>query len=155
LSKTRRQSLQLSAIRDLLEELGYLVAGPTDCLATALEMAEQEQFSAAIVDINIRGTKAYSVLRVLNRRAIPYLVASGQDDWSMPSEFSAHPRLSKPFSERMLEEKLASILGRPRRDIIIRAPNVGHCVRPGARSFKEACAPSELHVVARRSRSLL
>jgi hypothetical protein len=78
-------------------------------------MAEKEQFSAAIVDLNIRGTKAYSGLRVLDRRSIPYLVASGYADWSMPSEFSARPRLTKPFSERILEEKLVSLIGRPRR----------------------------------------
>lgn len=104
-----------TAVSELLDELGYHVVGPTGCMATALEMAEKEQFSAAIVDLNIRGTKAYSVLRVLDRRSIPYLVASGYADWSMPGEFSSRPRLTKPFSERMLEESLVSLLGRPRR----------------------------------------
>ena len=103
-----------AAVGDLLEELGYHVVGPTGCMATALEMAEKEHLSAAIVDLNIRGSKAYSVLRILERREIPYVVASGYADWSMPSEFSGRPRLTKPFSERMLEEKLVSLLGRSR-----------------------------------------
>ena len=103
------------AVSELLDELGYFVVGPTGCMATALELAEREHLSAAIVDLNIRGTKAYSVLRILDRRGIPYIVASGYADWAMPCEFAGRPRLTKPFSERMLEEMVVSLVGRPKR----------------------------------------
>lgn len=90
----------------MLEGLGCVVVGPTGSMATAIELSEQEELDAAIIDINIRGGKAFPLLAILKRRGIPFLIASGYADWSMPDEWADRPRLPKPYKPETLRERL-------------------------------------------------
>ncbi len=94
----------------ILEELGCTVIGPAGTMAVALQMAEAEDFDAAIVDINIRGGKSFAVLKILEGRQIPFLVTSGYADWTMPEDWAERPRLAKPYTPGMLRVKLAELL---------------------------------------------
>jgi response regulator RpfG family c-di-GMP phosphodiesterase len=77
-------------------------------------MAGEEPLDAAVVDINIRGDKAYPVLRILRDRSIPYLLTSGYADWTMPKEWQDQPRVAKPYSPNQLRESLLRLLaGQP------------------------------------------
>ena len=98
------------AIEEMLHELGHTVLGPAGNMATALELAENEEMDAAIVDLNIRGTKAYSLLKILEIQDITFLLASGYADWTMPAEWENRPRLHKPFSTSQLKAKLGELL---------------------------------------------
>ena len=98
------------ATEDMLRAFGHVPLGPVGNMAAALEMAESEEMDAAIVDLNIRGTKTFSLLTILNRRGIPFLIASGYADWKMPDEWLGRVRLQKPFNEAQLRAKLAEIL---------------------------------------------
>jgi DNA-binding NtrC family response regulator len=79
-------------------------------MAPALQLAEAEEFDAAIVDINIRGAKSFAVLKILEARGIPFLLSSGYADWSMPEEWADRPRLAKPYTSDTLRMKLAEML---------------------------------------------
>lgn len=94
----------------MLEDMGCLVRGPAVNLASALQLAEAEELDAAIVDINIRGDKAYGVLRILQRRSIPFILTSGYANWSLPDEWAEAARLAKPYTQIMLRESLAELL---------------------------------------------
>lgn len=94
----------------MLEDLGCVVVGPAGNMATALQLAEEEQFDAALVDVNIRGGKSFPVLKILQRRDIPFLLTSGYADWTMPDEWRERPRLAKPYTPNMLRESLAQLL---------------------------------------------
>ena len=94
----------------MLEEWGCTVVGPTGSMATAIELSEQEELDAAIVDVNIRGGKAFPLLKILERRGIPFLLASGYADWSMPDEWADRPRLPKPYKPEALRDRLTEIL---------------------------------------------
>ena len=96
----------------MLRDMGCVVVGPATSMAFALQMAEEEQIDAAVVDINIRGGKAYPVLRILRTRRIPFLLTSGYADWSMPEEWSEEPRLAKPYTPNMLRESLLTLVAR-------------------------------------------
>jgi CheY-like chemotaxis protein len=98
------------ASTEVLEDLGCMVVGPAANMATALQLAEQEAIDAAIVDINIRGDKAFGVLRILERRGIPFLLTSGYAAWTLPDEWADRPRLAKPYSDNMLRQSLAELL---------------------------------------------
>jgi CheY-like chemotaxis protein len=39
-------------------------------MAAALELVQNEEFDAAIIDMNIRGTKTFSLMKILDRREI-------------------------------------------------------------------------------------
>ena len=99
------------ACDDLLRDMGCVIVGPAANMAAALQLATEEEIDAALVDINIRGGKAFPVLRILNERGIPFLLASGYADWSMPEEWQDRPRLAKPYSPNLLRESLIDLLG--------------------------------------------
>ena len=98
------------AADDMLRDMGCVVVGPATTMAPALEMAGAEQLDAAIVDINIRGGKAYPALRILHGRAIPFLLTSGYADWTLPEEWQDRPRLAKPYTPNQLREALLALL---------------------------------------------
>jgi hypothetical protein len=52
----------------------------------------------------------FPVLRILANRGIPFLLASGYADWSMPEEWRDRPRLAKPYSPNLLRESLLLLL---------------------------------------------
>ena len=99
------------ACEDMLRDMGCTVIGPATNMAAALELATEEQLDGAIVDINIRGGKAFPVLKILAGRDVPFLLASGYADWSMPEEWQERPRLPKPYSPESLRESLIKLLG--------------------------------------------
>src|SRR5687768_3032725 len=84
------------ACDDMLRDMGVEVVGPATNMAAALQLAGEELLDAAVVDINIRGGKAFPVLRILHGRSVPFLLTSGYADWSMPEEWQDQPRLAKP-----------------------------------------------------------
>jgi CheY-like chemotaxis protein len=94
----------------MLADLGCAVVGPIGNMAYALEAAAGEPLDAAVIDLNIRGGKVYPVAQRLAARGIPFLVVSGYGDWTMPAEWRARPRLTKPFTPEALEEKLRGML---------------------------------------------
>ncbi len=98
------------ACQDMLTDMGCIVVGPATNMATALQLATDEALDGAIVDINIRGGKAFPVLKILDGRGVPFLLASGYADWSMPEEWQDHPRLAKPYSPNSLRESLIALL---------------------------------------------
>ncbi len=98
------------ATAHMLRTLGHIPLGPAGNMTTATALVGSEKMDAAIVDLNIRGTKAFSLLSVLNNRGIPFLIASGYADWNMPEEWLGRVRLQKPFSEAQLQAKLTEIM---------------------------------------------
>jgi CheY-like chemotaxis protein len=99
-----------AACEDMLRDMGCAVVGPATNMAAALQMAGEEEFDGAIVDVNIRGDKAFPVLRILEARGIPFLLTSGYADWSMPEEWQEQPRLAKPYTPNLLRESLLKLL---------------------------------------------
>ena len=99
------------ACGDMLRDLGCVVVGPAGNMAAALQMASDEDLDGAIVDINIRGGKAFPVLKILAGRGVPFLLTSGYADWSMPEEWQGRPRLAKPYTPAGLRAGLEELLG--------------------------------------------
>ncbi|MBA3676987.1 MAG: response regulator [Sphingosinicella sp.] len=99
-------------LEDMLQDFGCVVVGPAGNMAVALELAASDDIDAAILDINIRGGKIYPVATMLADRDVPFLLASGYADWTLPPELMDRPRLVKPFSAEDVEQKLAELLRR-------------------------------------------
>lgn len=95
---------------DMIRGFGCSVIGPAHNMAEALELGQIEQIDLATVDLNIRGGKAFPLLRILRSRNIPFLITSGYADWSMPVEFEDTPRLAKPYSEAALRDALLGLI---------------------------------------------
>jgi CheY-like chemotaxis protein len=102
------------ATEDMLRDLGCEIVGPVGNLADATRFAQEEQFDAALIDINIRGWKAYSVADVLIERDIPFLLASGYANWDLPEHLKDRPRLHKPYGQETLQRDLQQLLDKAR-----------------------------------------
>lgn len=63
----------------ILENLGVTASGPAGTLADALRVIESGPIDAALVDMNLNGEMAYSVVDALNARGVAVVVVTGYD----------------------------------------------------------------------------
>ena len=95
----------------MLEDLGCQVVGPAPNMAVARELASSEPIEAAIVDIRIRGEKAFPICDILHARGIPFVLTSGYADWPTPAKWRDCTQLPKPYKLADIELALAELLG--------------------------------------------
>ena len=91
------ETLIAMEIEGALTSLGCEIVGPVAKLERALQIARDETFDAAILDVNIRGGRTFPVAEVLLARGVPFVLASGYGDWALPEALQGYPRLTKPF----------------------------------------------------------
>jgi CheY-like chemotaxis protein len=94
-----------------LADAGVDVVGPCMTLAKALEMAEKESFSAALLDIRLGSTTTEAVADRLHARQIPFLFYSGQAlPESMSRRWPESRVISKPAYSGEVLAALADLL---------------------------------------------
>ena len=94
-------------LRRDLEKVGAVVVGPVPSVADALKaLAQEEEIDGAILDVNLRGEKAYSVADALRERGIPFVLATGYEQWALPEAYKDLPRCDKPVDLRHLARSL-------------------------------------------------
>ncbi len=90
-----------------LEKAGAQVIGPVPSVADALRLlATEEAVDGAILDVNLRGEKAYPVADVLRERGIRFVLATGYEQWALPEAYKGVPRCEKPVDLRQLARTL-------------------------------------------------
>ena len=95
---------------EVLQELGCVVVGPAPNMAAARECVESAKIDMALVDVHIRGERAFALCDMLEAREIPFALTSGYADWQMPDKWAHVPRLPKPYTIEQVEEVLAAML---------------------------------------------
>jgi DNA-binding response OmpR family regulator len=103
------ETLIAKIIAEVLEGLGYGVVGPVAKLEVALEVAREETFSAAILDVTIRGGDLFPVAEILRDRKIPFAIASGYGDWALPEASKDQALLPKPFNQNEMETAVSAM----------------------------------------------
>ena len=63
----------------------------------AREILKTEKVSAAILDVNIRGTAVFSVAREIKALGAPCIFTTGYTDAAIPPEFADAPYFRKPY----------------------------------------------------------
>ena len=66
--------------------------------------AKDEDFDAAVLDINLGDGLVYTVAEILSRRGVPFVFVTGYDADSVDSRFSKTPVLQKPIEREMLQK---------------------------------------------------
>lgn len=94
-------------IEDALTNSQCIIVGPYDRVPAALEAARTLALDAAVLDVNLAGTKVYPVAEMLSRRGIPFLLLSGYGLDAAPVEHPSWPVCSKPFKASQLTTMLA------------------------------------------------
>jgi ActR/RegA family two-component response regulator len=86
-----------------LEERGVDVVGPAGSVDGALALIDADaDIDGAILDINLRGDRAYPVADALQARGVPFVFVTGYDSWIIPDAYAGVPRLEKPVNTRAL-----------------------------------------------------
>ncbi len=101
-------------IEDMLDELGFAVAGTVSHIAEAVEMIGREAIDGALLDVNLGTQKIDPVADLLAQRGCPFIFTTGYGRSGIPASHADRPVLQKPF--RM--DDLATIL----RTEIVAAP---------------------------------
>lgn len=67
-------------------------------LSKAIELANDEPFDAAVLDVNLAGERVFPLAALLRERGVPFLFASGYGEAGLPSEYCDCLVLQKPYS---------------------------------------------------------
>lgn len=106
------QMIVAMQVEDVLREAGCEVIGPAGTLHTAMTLAQSEALDAAVLDINLDGEKTFPLAEQLQRRNIPFILATGYGESVLPQKWRDLPRLSKPFRGEQLTRLMEIICSR-------------------------------------------
>lgn len=105
-------------LADALDVRGYFVAGPFPRGRDAFEWLAQFTPDVAIVDLTLRDGMCHEVIRMLQMRAVPFIVYSGTPVRCSPLDLPADvPWLEKPASCEEIVRTLQERLSRSIRDV--------------------------------------
>lgn len=92
-----------------LRRAGAEAVGPVSKLeAAAAFVVEGEPLDGALLDVNLRGGRSWTVLDALRARRVPVVLATGYGAESIPPAYAALPRCEKPMGMDALLRMLAS-----------------------------------------------
>lgn len=105
--------LVLINIEDMLADLGCTSVSAAATVDQALALIEAQGFDAAMVDVNLDGSKSYAVADALAARGVPFLFSTGYSGQSLKDGYRDRPVLGKPYRNAELAETIARLLRLP------------------------------------------
>lgn len=86
-----------------LQNLGVSVIGPAGSVEDALALAASGPApDAAVLDVNLGAEKVFAVADALRAQGVPFVFATGYDDWLIPDVYRGTPRFDKPVDVHAL-----------------------------------------------------
>jgi PAS domain S-box-containing protein len=98
------EALVAMMIQECLGEFGYQVLGPIGTAGEAAAKANDGQFEAAVLDINLGDGAVYPIADLLAARGVPFVFVTGYDAESVEARFRKVPVLQKPIEREMLKK---------------------------------------------------
>jgi FixJ family two-component response regulator len=87
----------------LLEQRGCRVLGPVATIDRALAVLDNHRPAAAVLDVNLKGTRATPIAAALQDRGVPFVLVTGYGDGQLNEpELKGQPRLEKPLNRQKL-----------------------------------------------------
>jgi CheY-like chemotaxis protein len=97
--------LLVSLLQDLFDESGWEMVGPATRIVDALQLARDEVFDAALLDVNLDGTMSWEVAIVLKERGIPFVFGTGYNIAGvLPDDLSGSTVIGKPYQLSELQQ---------------------------------------------------
>ncbi len=87
------------ALERELKRSGCIVTGPVGRLQPALDLATNEAFDFAVLDVNLSGEKVFPVAEMLEKRGIGFILATGYGEGGLPPG-RQWPVVSKPYDPK-------------------------------------------------------
>ncbi len=84
-------------IEEMLEDLGFEIAGTSMRLEPGLKLASTIEADVAILDINLDGKQSFPIADILRSRGIPFFFATGYGAKGLNDDYQGTFTLKKPF----------------------------------------------------------
>jgi PAS domain S-box-containing protein len=97
------EALVAMMIQECLGDFGYQVVGPIATATEAAVRAEDGNFEAAVLDINLGDGAVYPIADMLAARGVPFVFVTGYDAESVEPRFRNIPILQKPIERDVLQ----------------------------------------------------
>ena len=97
-------------LKDMLDDLGHILAGEAGRIDEALTLARQAEFDVAILDVDLKGQPISPVVEILIARGLPFVFASGYGRLGVPEPYRSTPTLQKPFEADALEQAIKAVI---------------------------------------------
>jgi CheY-like chemotaxis protein len=97
-------------VADMLEELGYRIAGEAGDIDEGVRLVQAADFDIAILDVNVNGKVITPVAEAIHLRGLPFVFATGYGAQGLPEKFRDRPTLQKPFQIETLARTIESVL---------------------------------------------
>lgn len=97
-------------VADMLEELGYTIAGEAGDIDDAVRLVQVTDFDIAILDVNVNGKVITPVAEAVQLRGLPFVFATGYGAQGLPEKFRDRPTIQKPFQIETLARTIESVL---------------------------------------------
>ncbi len=96
-------------VEDMLNDLGYEVAGVASRVDEALNAIETSPVDLAILDVHLNGRAVFPVADSLLAHNIPFVFATAYGERGVPEKYRRGPILQKPFFTQELQRALATV----------------------------------------------
>lgn len=93
-------------LAEALRRRGAEVIGPVGTLDDAMDAIDGGGLDQAVLDVNLRGEMSFPIADRLEAEGIPYTIATGYSEGSLPERFRSRPRFEKPFRPEAVAEVL-------------------------------------------------
>ncbi len=97
-------------VADMLEELGYTIAGEAGDIDEGIRLVQAIDFDIAILDVNVNGKVITPVAEAVQMRGLPFVFATGYGAQGLPEKFRDRPTLQKPFQIETLARTIETVL---------------------------------------------
>jgi DNA-binding response OmpR family regulator len=96
-----------------LHREGAETVGPVATAAAADKLIAAGGIDCAVIDLNLRGSMAFTLADRLLEAGIPFLIASGYTRESLPERFRGVPQIEKPCAAEQVVKCIGALM-RPR-----------------------------------------
>ncbi len=101
------ESLLSMMLEDMLDQLGYEVAGICPDVASALAAIANESLDGALLDLNLQSERADTVAHRLREKGVPFAIATGAADGA--EQLGAVVIVAKPYRFGDIEEAMNAV----------------------------------------------
>ena len=99
-------------IEDMLADLGCQSVAAAATVDQAIALIDAQVFDAAMLDMNLNGTKSFPVADKLAAKGVPFFFATGYSAQDMRDGYRDRPLLKKPIRYDELIEVFTRLLTR-------------------------------------------
>lgn len=101
------------ALKATLESIGCVVVGTAAGLSEARHLAMHVPCDVVLLDLNLGGEHATSIVEILRERHTPFVITSGYDAGQLHSDLAGELQLNKPFDLATLKAVLLEVFSPP------------------------------------------